>query len=163
MARISPAAPSAEERGGAASQPLELRFPVETLPRSVREAAIEHSDNVDADPDEPGSEGADAWARGGAADALVLTPAQRVAGRGARGGLPPLVLRGSLARPRAAPAPAPAPDDGALRALVAEAVRAELGAAVERALAGTMRELVRHEVRRVLVEQGERSEPRAER
>ena len=94
-----------------------------------------------------------------ASGALVLTPAHRVSGR-RPGAEPPLVLRAPLVRPRGGPRPPPrVGGDAALRALVAEAVRAELGAAVERELAGTLRELVREEVRRILAERGEASGP----
>ena len=135
--------------------------PREVLPPPARPSAVGGEGEGETEwgsGDGPRAEGSEA--SDDATGALVLTPAHRVSAR-RPGAEPPLVLRAPLVRPRGGPRPTPprAGGDGALRALVAEVVRAELGAAVERELAGTLRELVREEVRRALAERGEAQEP----
>ena len=104
---------------------------------------------VPAGSDEEGRVSAAEAPRGSASarDALVLTPDRRVPGR-RPGAAPPLMLRAPLVRPR------PMPDEAALRALVAEAVRAELD--------GAVRELVQREVRRLLAERDRERDAPAE-
>lgn len=76
--------------------------------------------------------------------ALVLTPDCRVSDRGAV--LETLPLRSPVSIPGGAW------DEAALRALVTEIVREELRGSLGRSLTGTVRKLVRQEVRRILAE-----------